>query len=192
MYKIRMGKRVVFFAVVLMLFWTAQSAAAEEGSGEFESASMGSHSMEQGEPRQGFWTSFGLGIGSMGFTGANSRAGVGAAQLEMGGTINPQFLIGGGLNVWVDDYDDSTTMLTVLGRFYPTDDRELYLLGGLGAGILEVGGIEDEGGALLLGGGYDHKVGTSWYVTPALTIGVISFDWTTLNVFQLGVSMTYH
>lgn len=192
MCEIRKGRRIVFFAVVLILIGTAQSLAAEEGSEGYESAQMDSPSLDDGEHRQGFWTSFGLGAGSMGFTGANARGGVASVQLEMGGTINSQFLLGGGLNVWVDDDDDGVSMLSVLGRFYPTQDREFYLLGGLGAGLLEVGNSEDEGGGLLLGGGYDHQVGTSWYITPALTIGVVSFDWATMNVLQLGVSMTYH
>lgn len=183
---------LLFFVAALLVVQTAsaQEQSGEEQTAEKKATEAGAYSMH-GEEREGFWISFGLGLGSMGASGGTNRVGGGTTMVELGGTISPRLLVGGGIHAWTRD-EITIGTVTGLARFYPTDDHDFYLLGGLGIGVGEDRHGEYEGGGLILGVGYDVSVGTSWNVTPNLTSAAASFEPFTVNIVQLGVAMTYH
>ena len=158
-----------------------------------------------GQPeRSGFWASFGLGIGSMGFEDHpdDERTGGGTAMVELGGTVNERLLLGGGIHGWAREDSDwdatlALTTVTFMARFYPMIDNGLHLKGGIGFGGIEAdfGAVSgsDEGGGAFLGAGFDVPIGQSWNFTPFLTLAAVSTDGgVDANFNQFGLGLTYH
>lgn len=153
---------------------------------------------------RGFWIGFGLGAG-LNLDAGNSPGGF-AGHLRMGGTLNPQLLIGGESAAWGKEVSGATvsrvnTVATVL--FYP-QSRGLYLKSGLGFGLAQVAATSTAGGVTTsitvsetglgatFGTGYDLRIGGNLFLTPAadLLVQVINAETDSFLLFTLG--LTWH
>jgi hypothetical protein len=122
--------------------------------------------------RRGFWLEGGMGwgfesykFGSDDYTASLDKPTVG---LRLGGTVNPNFRLGGEVTAWwysyqdVDGYDvtEYLTEVMAIARFYPAKSAGLFFKGGAGIGITGVDGefvdgTSETGFATVLGAGYE-------------------------------------
>lgn len=159
----------------------------------------------QGHPqtRQGFWIGLGVGWGSLGCTGCNTRESSGAATLKLGGTLNQQVLLGVESSAWTKNYDAGRlTHATVafVGQFYPTPESGFFLQGGVGVSELRVEAsgfglnfaATDRGFGATAGLGYDARLGSNFSLTPYGLYTWGNFDGGNADHFQLGLGVTWH
>ena len=155
------------------------------------------------QTRQGFFIGLGLGLGAFGAEGAGDRETSGAAQIILGGTLNPRVLLAGELTGWTKEEGGarlSHSNATAVVQFYPMVDGGLWLRGGLGGSTLSVsassGGFSfsaDESGlGLTAGAGYDIRVGSNFSITPYGLFVWGNFDGGSANHFQGGLGVTWH
>lgn len=149
--------------------------------------------------RDGFWFSGGLGYGSLGCDNCGSREGSVTADLSLGGTLSPRWLIGAGTSAW--SKTDQGARLTVATldarvRFYPSTTGGFFLTGGIGAGSMrgDVGGISatETGVGTILGLGWDIRVAKNTSVTPYWNGFAMKKDDVNANVGQAGIAITLH
>jgi hypothetical protein len=154
----------------------------------------------QGNPqtREGFWINFGFGYGSLGCEDCDDRVSGTTAHLRMGGTLSQRLLLGGEINAWAKEEGNvtlSVANITPVLIFYPDANGGFYLKGGLGLAAveLEVGRFsgEETGVGLLLGLGYDARVGRNFALTPFFDIAVSELDGGSLNRFSFGLGFTW-
>lgn len=156
--------------------------------------------------RRGFWAGFGAGGGwssSPSFIVDDDRLRGGSAYLRMGGTVSPQFLVGGETIVWWREEGDfangdgltdiARVNVTVSALVYPGSELDLFVKAGFGVASVEEGpGIDAEGVGTTLGVGYDIRLGRNLYLTPNFDTMVHwlpdSTDWSL--VFTMG--LTWH
>lgn len=153
------------------------------------------------QTREGFWFNVGLGYGSLGCDDCNDeREGGFSGGLSLGGTVGKHWLLGAGLAGWNKDEDNgrlSVGTLDFRARFYPSASGGFFLTGGVGFGTirLEIDGFGDtseNGGAVLLGLGYDIRVGKNVSLTPYGNIFGVKNDDADANVAQIGLGVTVH
>lgn len=151
------------------------------------------------QTRQGFWIGFGFGYGSLGCEDCDDRFGSAAGFLRMGGTLSNRWLIGGEIEAWSKEEGNTTLTYTNVGPvvlFYPSATGGFFLKGGVAIATveLEVGALSgDESGAgITLGLGYDGRVGKNFSLTPYFNLSSGSFDGANANMFQFGLSFTWH
>lgn len=150
--------------------------------------------------RSGFWFNGGLGIGSAGCGDCTGRESGLSGGLAVGGTLSPKILLGGGTNGWTKEEGGVTLTvgtLTALIRFYPSPDGGFFLLAGLGLSTVNVevsgfGSDSETGSGVLLGLGYDFRVGTNVSLTPFWNGFATKTSNTDFNVGQLGLGVTVH
>jgi hypothetical protein len=154
----------------------------------------------QGNPqtREGFWINFGFGIGSLGCDDCDDRVNGTTAHLRMGGTLSQRLLLGGEVNAWAKEEAGVTLSVAHVVPvliFYPDANGGFYLKGGLGltAVELDVGAIsgEENGIGLILGLGYDARVGRNFALTPFFDIAVSQLDGGSLNRYSFGLGFTW-
>lgn len=152
------------------------------------------------QTRSGFWFSGGLGYGSLGCEDCDSREGGLSGGLSLGGTISPKFLLGVGTAGWTKEESGVTLTVGILDarvRFYPSETSGFFLTGGLGLGTIDVGisgfGSESEtGAALLLGVGFDARIGSNVSLTPFWNGFAVKTENADANVGQIGLAVTVH
>jgi hypothetical protein len=178
-------------------------------------ASAASHPQE----RHGFWIGLGGGVGSAKATcddcgSSNRETGV-AGYLKLGGTINEGVLLGVESNIWsktqegvtVNFYNAAATL-----TFYPQPTSGFFVKGGVGLSFLDTQ-IRDgtttvtvdlgDGPGVILGAGYDVRVGKNISITPAVNFwygkpGDVTFGGETIfrnwrqNVVDFTVGVTFH
>ena len=149
--------------------------------------------------RSGFWINGGIGLGSYGCEGCDGRESGGSATLSLGGTLSQKVSLGVGINVWAKEYeglDLTTSTLTALIRFYPSATGGFYLTGGLGIASESVSAddisVSVSGTGVLLGLGYDIRIGNNISLTPFWHGNGMAFDEGNSNFGQLGLSLTVH
>jgi hypothetical protein len=160
----------------------------------------GSADAQRPQTRSGFWIGLGLGWGSYGIAcdGCGSeREGAMTAFIKLGGTVSPKLLLGVESAVWNKEVDgDQLTAgnVSFTAYYYPKPAGGLFLQGGFGASYVELTGFDMESGVgLVLGVGYDIRIGATTSVTP-----VANFNWGQpadgfkQNFFQLGVGFSLH
>jgi hypothetical protein len=196
----------------VMVVW-ALSAMASLASSSVASAA--SHPQE----RHGFWIGLGGGVGSAKATcddcgSSNRETGV-AGYLKLGGTINEGVLLGVESNIWsktqegvtVNFYNAAATL-----TFYPQPTSGFFVKGGVGLSFLDTQ-IRDgtttvtvdlgDGLGVILGAGYDVRVGKNISITPAVNFwygkpGDVTFGGETIfrnwrqNVVDFTVGVTFH
>ena len=143
---------------------------------------------------RGFWASAGAG-GGWSDTDSFTNNGRGASlYLRMGGTVNPQVLVGAELIAWGrDDFDDpSRANLMVSGIFYPSLRGGWFLKTGFGAAGYERRGIERDGIGSIFGTGFDFRVGSNFYITPNIDYMVQFFEDDTVGSLLFTVGATIH
>jgi hypothetical protein len=150
--------------------------------------------------RRGFWFSGGLGYGSLGCDDCSGREGGLSGGIQLGGSVSPKVLLGGGTTGWTRSEGALTlTVGTVVAliRFYPSATGGFFLLGGLGLGSIYTsidgfGSDSETGGGAVLGLGYDIPVGESVSLTPFWNGFAARTSNADANVGQLGLSVTFH
>lgn len=165
------------------------------------------------QTRQGFGISFGVGTGSAGATCndcSSERDNGLSGYLRLGGYLRPNLFLAGETHGWVyseDGVDSQLGFYTATAQWYPNVATGLYLKGGLGLATYAVtDGTDDlnaSAGAVVVGAGYDFRLGPNFSLTPYLNYlrsmeGEIKFnDISTglnisANVFQVGLGFTWH
>jgi hypothetical protein len=129
--------------------------------------------------REGFWIGFGLGQGNLNWKCDSCVAqdhGGPTGFLRLGGTLSQKVLLGAELNFWSLDFGatEITAGYTAFTAYwYPSATGGLFLKGGFGGAIYtrQTGTAEatSKGGAIVLGGGYDIRVGRKISITPMLS-----------------------
>jgi hypothetical protein len=152
------------------------------------------------QTRSGFWFSGGLGYGSLGCDGCDGRSGGVSGGISLGGTLSPKFLIGIGTSGWTREEIGARLTVGTLDarmRFYPSATGGFFLTGGVGLGSVHASvsgfGSETETGiGLLLGLGYDLRIGSNVSLTPFWNGYAVQSGNADANVGQLGLSITVH
>jgi hypothetical protein len=115
--------------------------------------------------------------------------------LALGGTLNEKWLFGVGTTGFSRTVDGDTLSLGTLDarfRFYPKPTNGFFLTGGLGVGTAEYAGESEVGFGVILGLGYDARVGKNISITPFWNGIGMSFDGVGVNFGQIGVGITIH
>lgn len=151
--------------------------------------------------RDGFFLGAGLGWGSMGCSVCEGERESGLSGfLKLGGTVNPQFLLGAETNGWTKSENGVTLTqgnLAGMAQFYPRVDSGFFLKGSLGIATLKAeidgfGSDSETGFGGTMGLGYDFRVGTNVSLSPYGNFVYGSFDGGGTNVVQAGVSINMH
>lgn len=152
----------------------------------------------QPQTREGFWISFGLGVGSLSCEDCENRENGTSVTIRMGGTLSQRLLIGGEANMWTKTVNDVTLTVGNIGPvlvFYPSPDGGFFLKGGLGMARidLDLGSVagEETGVGITLGLGYDARVGRRFALTPYFDLLSGSFDGGSLNTVAFGLGFTW-
>jgi hypothetical protein len=150
--------------------------------------------------RKGFWFNGGLGFGSLGCKDCGTRTGGLSGGLSLGGTLSPRFLIGVGTTGWTKSEGGATLTVGTLDariRFYPQARGGFFLTGGVGlgtvsAGVAGFGSASETGVGVVLGLGYDFRIGRMLSLTPYFNGFAVKTSNTNANVGQVGLSITVH
>ena len=178
-------------------------------------ASAASHAQE----RQGFWIGFGGGVGNAKATcddcGSSNRETGAAGYLKLGGTLNEHLLFGSEFNFWAKTQEGVTVTLgsgAVTLTLYPQPASGLFIKGGLGLSLVDTSFREGSstvtidpayGLGLMVGAGYDVRVGKNISITPAVNFwygkpgnvphtGVPFYTNWKQNVVDFTVGVTFH
>jgi hypothetical protein len=158
----------------------------------------------QGTARRGLWGGFGLGYGSLGcLDGCDDRLAGFSGIAMIGGTPSPTIRIGGGAG-WFYREENGATLRAGSGLFvaqmFP-GEGDFFIQGGVGGASVEVEAevegfsisTSDEGGAFLIGLGYDVDLGESG------SLSIVPFaNWTvttvegTFEFFQVGFGLVWN
>lgn len=178
---------VLFVPAVLALALSAGEAAAQRP-----------------QTREGFWIGFGLGFASFHCESCDDREPGGAFMVKLGGSVSQKVLIGFEANSWLKEeepYTLSQTNLNAVVYFYPSATGGFHLKGGIGLAVLNLeadlgGGFSftetETGGGILLGLGYDARIGRNLSLVPFLNLLGANFDGTRTDFVQLGLGLTFH
>ena len=141
------------------------------------------------QDRKGFWFGIGGGYGSANVTcddcGDSSRESSGAVYLKGGWTANPRVLVGGEFNVWAKKFavepgtDATVNIYNFSGTVtvYPAASGGFFVKGGGGVAFtgidLSPSGTTisvdlGKGPGVIVGAGYDVKLGRRVALTPAV------------------------
>lgn len=173
---------------------------------------------ENRQRREGFWIGLGLGYGSYkgcdDIFGCSDRQGSGSAYVKLGGTLNPQVLLGVESTAWTKD--ESGARVTAGGvtgtvAFYPVLSSGFFVKGGFGLSYIESKYVEGAlsvsasktGWALIAGLGYDVRVARNVSITPSFSYlygrpgdidipGLGTLPGTHGDLLQLAVGVTFH
>ena len=153
--------------------------------------------------RHGMWGGLGLGYGSWNCNGCGNMSGL-SGNLRLGGTLNPNLLLGAGtFGFYHSESSSGTTVAFTIGGlagladFYPSATGGLFFQAGLGYGQSTVdmsgfGSASFNGFMDVLGLGYDVKAGNTLYLTPNLNYFQVHTDGETDNVIQIGLAASWH
>ena len=152
------------------------------------------------QERHGFWFNGGLGYGSLGCEDCGSREGGLSGGLSLGGTLSPKLLLGVGTTGWYKDEGRASLTVGTLDarlRWYPSTTGGFFLTTGLGVGSIRAsvdgfGSASETGVGLMLGLGYDIRIGGGLSLTPFWNGFAVRTDNADANVGQLGLSLTVH
>ena len=131
------------------------------------------------QTREGFWIGFGFGYGSASLSSSgtsfadSAKGGSATGYIKLGGTLNPNVLLGGEFNGWVKSVSDLTEDVgnaSVAVYLYPAAKSGFFVKGGVGWAVFrfsESGRSTQTNGFGLLGGlGYDIRIGRMISLTP--------------------------
>ena len=197
-------RRVFVVCLVMTLGWIAFPSAAV------------------GQDRSGFWFGVGGGYGSADVScsdcgGGRESSGVG--YLRGGWNLNPQTRIGVEYDIWTKTFaietgvEGTVNLSNVSGTitYYPAPTANFFIKGGAGVSLVDtefnvqgskISADLGKGFGVIVGAGYDIRVGRRWSVTPAVDfwyghVGDIKFVGQTLfndwkqNVIDFTVGITF-
>lgn len=152
-------------------------------------------STKRPQVRDGFWFNVGLGYGGLGCEDCSGRESGLSGGLAAGGTLGDKWLLGVGTTGWAKDLDgELLTVGTLDGRFrfYPVRTSGFFVTGGLGLGTLSYAGETEVGVGVVLGLGWDIRVGRNVSLTPFWNGFAMRNSVADANVGQLGLGVTLH
>ena len=131
------------------------------------------------QTREGFWIGFGVGQGNLAWScdGCTDQDHGGPTGfLRLGGTPSNKVLLGAEMNFWSLDFGatEITAGDTAFTAYWdPNATGGLFLKGGFGGAIYTrktaTSEADSPGGPLVLGAGYDIRVGQKISITPMLS-----------------------
>jgi hypothetical protein len=168
--------------------------------------------------RQGFWISFGGGVGSAQISCddcPSDRETAAVGRVALGGTLNKNLLFGFESNLWRKEVDtDALNFYSGLATLtvYPQAASGLFLKGGVGFSFVDFEMRDGsttltvdfgDGLGLMGGAGYDVRVGRKISITPVVSfwygrhgdIGILGeplFSNWKHNVVDFTVNVTFH
>lgn len=143
-------------------------------------------------PRDGMWLNVGLGVAVGNGIGGQS------GNLAVGWALNPRWLMAVGTSDWRAPFDRATLTMGTLDlrvQFYPELNGGFFLTGGLGLGYMwlsDSGNGPDIGRAILIGLGYDARIGENVSVTTFVNRAMIHTPDPQGSANQIGVGLTFH
>lgn len=160
-------------------------------------------SPRQSEPtpsREGLWFNLGLGYGVLSCDVCDGSLGGISGNLAFGGTITPRFLLAVGTTGWVKSEEGVTLSARTLDarmRFYPATTGNFFLTAGVGVGsvnldLAQYGSFTETGVGVVLGLGYDFRVGKNASITPFWNGIGIQAPEELVSVGQIGIGFTLH
>lgn len=165
---------------------------------------LASSPLQAQQAREGFWGSFGVGWATLGCSDCDDRIEGTGAAISLGGTLSPKWQLGGSANNWYKSEDNTTltvTLVSVAAKFYPSERGGFYLMGGVGIASIDAQIGDDglnlsgreTGTGILLGLGYDIRIGRNVSLTPFWNgIGTRYDGGDDLNFGQLGLGISIH
>ena len=176
------------------------------------------------QPREGLWIGLGAGYGSAAASAScegcsGDRTGSFTGFLKLGGTLNPQVLLGVESNAWIkipngaNDLDARLTLAAVSGTVtvYPVVTSGFFLKGGVGLSYMStdvrLSGLSahaSKAGWGVIGGlGYDLRVGRKTSITPSFNYsygkpgdisvgGDLVFPGWNHSVLDFALGITFH
>jgi hypothetical protein len=147
------------------------------------------------QTREGFWFNAGLGFGSLGCDACAGREDGLSGGLSLGGRITDRLLLGVGTTGWAKEMAGelfTVGTLDVRLRFYPVRTSGFFLTGGVGAGSISVGDESEIGLGVVLGVGWDIRVGRNVSLSPFYNGFAMRNSIADANVGQLGIGVTIH
>jgi outer membrane protein with beta-barrel domain len=155
---------------------------------------------QRAQTRQGFWFNGGLGYGSLGCDNCDGREGGFSGGLSLGGSLSQKVLLGVGTTGWTKSEGGVTLTVGTLDariRFYPSATGGFFLTGGLGIGSISaelagVGSGSETGVGIVLGLGFDIRIGGNVSLTPFWNGFAVRSSDSDANVGQIGLGVTIH
>jgi hypothetical protein len=145
--------------------------------------------------REGFWFSAGLGFGSLGCQDCIGREDGLSGGLSLGTAVSDRMLVGVGTTGFAKTVEGETFSVGTLDarvRFYPSRTSGFFLNGGLGLGSVSYAGDSEFGVGVMLGLGWDIRLGKNVSLTPFWNGFAMSNSNVDANVGQLGIAFTIH
>jgi hypothetical protein len=150
--------------------------------------------------RDGFWFNGGLGVGYVGCDDCDERTAGASGGLSLGATVSDRVLLGLGSTGWYRSEDGLSLSVGTLDarlRFYPSVTSGFFVTGGVGLGTIDIGvdgfGTDSEMGiGVMLGLGWDIRVGSNVSLTPFWNGSAVRTSNLNANFGQLGLGVTIH
>lgn len=157
----------------------------------------------EAQTREGFFIGFGLGGGSFGCTDCGDRQSGVSAQLNLGGALSDQLLLGVLSSAWTKEESGARLThanLSAMAQYYPVATSGFYVRGGVGFSTLEVSttasGLtlsgSESGLGMSAGLGYDIRTGANFSVSPYGVFQWGDFEGGSANTFQIGLGVQWH
>jgi hypothetical protein len=147
------------------------------------------------QARDGFWFNLGMGFGTLGCEDCIGREDGLSGGLSLGSVVSDRVLIGIGTTGFAKEVAGEILSVGTLDarmRFYPVRTSGFFLNGGIGVGSLSFAGDSEFGLGLMLGLGWDIRVGKNVSLTPFWNGFAMSNSNADANVGQLGIGFTIH
>lgn len=150
--------------------------------------------------RSGFWFNVGLGYGALTCKDCDTYINGLSGGLSLGGAVSPRFLLGVGTTGWYKSEGGVTLSAGTLDariRFYPSSTGGFFLTGGAGVGSISadvagLGSDSETGFGLMLGLGWDVRLGNSVSLTPFWNGFAVQASNSDASVGQVGLGITFH
>ncbi len=145
--------------------------------------------------RHGFWVNFGMGYGSLGCDNCDGREGGLSGNLSLGGTVNDHLLLGVGTTGWVKETLGERLTAGTFDfrvRVYPVRTSGFFITGGLGAGSVSYADENELGVGVVIGVGWDLRVGRNISLTPFYNGFAMRNENVDANVGQIGIGVSFH
>ena len=145
--------------------------------------------------RGGFWFNIGMGYGTLGCDGCLTRDAGLSGGLSLGTAIGDRVLFGVGTTGFAKEVEGELLSVGTLDariRFYPVKTSGFFMNVGAGLGSLSYAGESEFGFGMMLGLGWDIRVGRNVSLTPFWNGFAMANSNVDANVGQIGIGVTIH
>jgi hypothetical protein len=145
--------------------------------------------------REGFWFNVGMGYGTAGCEDCFGRDSGLSGGLSLGATLGDHVLLGVGTTGFAREIDGELFTIGTLDarvRVYPARRQGFFINGGIGLGSASYAGDSEFGLGLMLGVGWDIRVGRNVSLTPFWNGFAMANSNVDFNVGQIGLGVTIH